>query len=277
MTQKRIHFGWLTITVVALPTFGMVAQILCELMGNALYLRYFVCHLLFVCFVGVITYSITRFCMKRPEQCREFAYVLGSIVLLWTLLIGCFYISYQLDPENRYVFYGDGSYLAVAEQSAEVRYMISKCHLFQKGEPYFEHLDPSVSCITSEMMDKATEVFWNYRGEMLLPVLSYTYGLWVIILYAILVLCWCIGVVKSFSRVKGKKSQFLYGGCVIVLTIHLIGSLLGGLGFTIALIPPLFSMEWELDLLNVAPQVGVMLALSGEGKRSLETEVGSVG
>ena len=90
---------------------------------------------------------------------------------------------------------------------------------------------------------------------------GFTYGFGVTILFAVIVVGWCICAIGSFRKLNawGKKAAF--GICGTMITLELIFPLLGGLGMVACLIPHPFSMDWLSTLLAVIPQLVVMLAL----------------
>lgn len=48
--------------------------------------------------------------------------------------------------------------------------------------------------------------------------------------------------------------------CGVLIAEQLIIPLLGGLGIVACLIPHPFSMDWQVTLLTVTPQLGIMIA-----------------
>ena len=278
MRSKRTFQNILSVSTIALLLFGIMGQILCEMMDYTPCLQYYLARLLLVVGVGILAYGAVKLHDRENKVCRILAVILGSIILMWTLFIGYVYLAYQMDEFSRQVYYGDGSYLSVTEQSEEVRYMVSKSHLFGHGDPYYTYPDELAAVgkaaeRTEEMQaaveerDRAKEVFWHFHCEVMLPVLSYIYGLWINVLYSFIVLAWCVGAVGSFVLVQGWKQKILYGVCAALFCIQLGSAVLGSFGVTAALIPPPFSLEWEADLMSVALQLGIMLGLLGAGKK----------
>ena len=104
-------------------------------------------------------------------------------------------------------------------------------------------------------------VFRHYRWNRILPVLSYTYGFWVTILFGVITIGWCLSAIASFRKLNTWWEKAAYGICSILIAVQLICPLLGGLGVVACLIPHPFSMDWRMTLFAVIPQLGIMFAL----------------
>lgn len=278
MKSKRIFQNILSVSTIALLLFGIMGQILCEMMGYTPCLQYYLVHLMLVVGVGLLAYGVVKLLNRENKVCRILAVILGSIILMWTLFIGYVYVAYQIDEFSRQVYYGDGSYLSVTEQSEEVRYMVSKSHFWGHGDPYYTYQDELATVgkaaeraedmqAAVEERDRAKEVFWHFHCELMLPVLSYIYGLWINVLYSFIALAWCVGAVGSVALVHGWQRKILYGVCAAMLCIQLGSVVPGSFGVTAAMIPPPFSLEWEADLMSVTPQLGIMFGLLEVGKK----------
>lgn len=282
MKNKQIFQNILIVSTIALFLFGIMGQVLCEKMGYTPCLQYYLVHLLLVVGAGLLVYGATRLFIRDHKVCRIPAVFMGSIILIWTIFIGYFYVAYQMDEDSRQVYYGNGSYLAITEQSEEIRHMISKSQFGGHGDPYYAYPDGMVGegdavenaeeiQAAVEERDRAEEAFWHFRGEVILPVLSYTYGLWINVLYSCIALAWCVGAVGSLALVHGWGQKLLYGVCTAVLCIQLGSVVLGSFGLIAALIPPPFSLEWEADLMSVTPQLGIMFGLLCSRKVKVDT------
>jgi len=160
-----------------------------------------------------------------------------------------------------------------ADLKEEVRYMLSRCRLFGHGEAYYQYpdelIDPEVWVIDdlpqdvrNAMMERdRVWIFRHFRWDMILPVLSYIYGLWVTVLFAVITVGWCGSAMISFGKLNAWWEKALYAVCGLLIAVQLILPLLGGLGIIACITPHPFSMDWQVTILAVTPQLGIMLAL----------------
>ena len=151
--------------------------------------------------------------------------------------------------------------------------MLSKCHLFGHGEAYFQYPDDLIDPdeylfddlpgdVQEAILERGrTNIFMSFRWNKILPVLSYTYGFWVTILFGVITIGWCLSAIASFRKLNAWWEKAAFGICGTMITLQLIFPLLGGLGMLACLIPHPFSMDWLSTLLAVIPQLVVMHAL----------------
>ena len=179
----------------------------------------------------------------------------------------------QFDDYYQDETYGNGWYFGWANRKEEAQYMLSKCRLFGHGDAYYQYpdelIDPEVWIIDdlpqdvqSAMMERdRVRLFRHFRWDMILPVLSYIYGFWVTILFAVITAAWCVLAVLSFRKLNVWWEKILYAVCGILIAEQMIFPLLGGLGIIACLTPHPFSMDWQVTLIAVTPQLGIMFAL----------------
>lgn len=151
--------------------------------------------------------------------------------------------------------------------------MLSKCHLFGHGDAYYQYpddlIDPEVWIIDdlpqdvqNAMMERdRAEIFRHFRWDLLLPVLSYIYGFWITVLFAVITVGWFMAAIGAFRKLNAWWEKILYAVCGVLIAEQMIFPLLGGLGIIACLTPHPFSMDWQVTLLTVIPQISVMLAL----------------
>lgn len=261
------------ITSFLLLAFGVGTQIMSEMMGYTPMLAEYLLYLLASLAIGFFAYLLMTRLRNGNKTEKVILTVLLIIVLVWSVfLIGAFAVL-QFDEYYQSEPYGNGWYFAWANRTEEVRYMLSKCHLFGHGDAYYQYpdelIDPEVwiiddlpQDIQNAMMERdRAEIFQHFRWDMLLPVLSYTYGFWITLLFAMITIGWCITAMAAFGKLNVWWEKILYVACGVLVTEQMILPLLGGLGIIACLTPHPFSMDWQVTLLAVIPQLSVMFVL----------------
>ena len=70
-----------------------------------------------------------------------------------------------------------------------------------------------------------------------------------------------MAAIGAFRKLNAWWEKILYAVCGVLIAEQMIFPLLGGLGIIACLTPHPFSMDWQVTLLTVIPQISVMLAL----------------
>lgn len=278
MKEEKCRFDKVLILgSVMLLAFGITAQILSEMMGYTPMLAGYLLHLLPTVAAGALAYYLVLK-LRHGGKAGEFILaILLLVAFVWSLLMIVLFIDMQFDEYYQDASYGNGWYVSWVNLKEEARYMLSKCHLLGHGDAYYQYpdalIDPEVWIIDdlpqdvqNAMMERdRAEIFQHFRWDMILPVLSYMYGFWITILFALITIAWCASAVLSYGKLHVWWEKALYIVCGLLITVQLIFPLLGGLGIVACLIPHPFSMDWSVTILTVAPQLGIMLALIKSG------------
>ena len=72
---------------------------------------------------------------------------------------------------------------------------------------------------------------------------------------------WCVAAIGAFKRLNVWCEKILYAVCGVLVAEQMIFPLLGGLGIIACLTPHPFSMDWQVTLMAVIPQLSVMFLL----------------
>lgn len=263
-------FGIINLVVLA---FGIFAQILSEMMGYTPLLTNYFLHLIPSVAAGFLVYYLMVKFRKGSKVSKIILSVFLILVFAWSVFMIFMFADVQFDDYYQKEPYGNGWYFGWADRKEEAQYMLSKCHLFGQGDAYYEYpddlIDPDVWIIDDlpedvqnamKERDRA-KIFLHFRWDMLLPVLAYTYGFWITILFAAITIAWCVSAIAAFRKLNVWWEKILYAVCGVLIAEQMIFPLLGGLGITACLTPHPFSMDWEVTLLTVIPQLSVMFAL----------------
>lgn len=278
MLGKNICQKIFLCSTVLLILFGVLGQILSEMMGYSSELTDYLKYLMLVLFAGYIVYWFTKFLRKKPGKILQyFIKTAGAIILLWTIFMIVLCSIFQIKEAGETVYYGDGWYLAITEQTKEVKYLLSKCHFIGKGDTYYNY--PDELALESERRmqereenvqaafeerDKAESVFGNYRRGLLLPVLSYQYGLWINYLYALIVLAWSVSAVGTFFRIQNRTEKIFYLICGIEILMILGNAAGNSFGVMALIVSYPFAMEWSFNLMCLFLQLGIMFGILGK-------------
>ena len=266
--------------------FGILAQVLSEMMGDTPMLAKYLISLLPTAAVGFLVYDIVVKLRESNKLGKAVLAVLLVGMFAWVVFVADQLLTIQFDSHSQETVYGNGRYLALADVKEETRCLLSKCHLFGHGDAYYQYPEelavPSVHSIEELPLDvqeaimerDRTEIFSRFRYEMSLPVLSYVYGFWITILFAGIAIAWCVSAVSSFRKLNVWWEKVLYAGCGLVIAEQLIFPLLGGLGIVTCLLPHPFALEWRITITSVTPQLGLMFALLKSSKSKVEQKEG---
>lgn len=257
----------------ALLVFGIAAQLMSEAMGYTPMLKEYFTYLLPMVAGGFLAYYLAIKLNNGGKVWKILLIILLIVVLVCSVLCIALYTIYQFHEQAQYHTFGNGWYLAWVDLKEETQHMLSKCHLFGHGEAYFQYPDDIIDPdeylfddLPGDVQEAILErgranIFMIFRWDKILPVLSYTYGFWVTILFAVIAVIWCICAIGSFRKLNAWWEKAAFGICGTTITLQLIFPLLGGLGMLACLIPHPFSMDWTSTLLAVIPQLVVMHAL----------------
>lgn len=256
-----------------LLTFGIMAQILSEMMGYTPLLADYFLHLLPSVAAGFLGYYLMTRLRNGGKTGKVILAVFLIIVFAWSAFMIVMFADVQFDDYYQDETYGNGWYFGWANRKEEAQYMLSKCHLFGHGDAYYQYsddlIDPEVWIIDdlpqdvqNAMMERdRAEIFRHFRWDLLLPVLAYTYGFWITILFALITAGWCVVAIGAFKKLNVWWEKILYAVCGVLIAEQMIFPQLGGLGIIACLAPHPFSMDWQVTLIAVIPQLSVMLTL----------------
>ena len=270
--NSRYEKAFLIMNVILLA-FGIMAQILSEMMGYTPMLADYFLHLLSSVAAGFLGYYLMTRLRNGGKTGKVILAVFLIVVFAWSGFMIVMFADVQFDDYYQDETYGNGWYFGWANRKEEAQYMLSKCHLFGRGDAYYQYpdelIDPEVWIIDdlpqdvqNAMMERdRAKIFRHFRWDMLLPVLSYTYGFWITLLFALITVVWCVAAIGAFKKLNAWWEKILYAVCGILIAEQMIFPLLGGLGIIACLTPHPFSMDWQVTLIAVIPQLSVMLAL----------------
>lgn len=275
----------LKIVTALILAFGIFAQVLSEMMGYTPMLVEYLFSLLPTAATGFFVYYVVVKLRQSNKVGKAVLAVLLVVMFGWTMFVAPQLLEIQFDPLSQEDAYGNGWYIAWADVKEEVRYMLSKCHLFGHGDAYYQYSEdlavPNVYNIDelsfeareATMERDRAEIFRNFRFNATLPVLSYTYGFWVTILFAGLTITWCVAATVSFRKLNLWWEKVLYAVCGVVIAEQLVFPLLGGLGIVACLLPHPFAPEWRITVTSVTPQLGIMFAMLKSSKPKVAVKV----
>lgn len=271
--EKSNTMKALEVMSAVLLAFGIFAQILSEMMGYTPLLAGYFQHLIPSVAVGCFAYYLMTKLRNGSKAGRIILTVLLVIIFAWSVFMIVMFADVQFDDYYQDETYGNGWYFGWANRKEEAQYMLSKCHLFGHGDAYYQYSDDLIDPedwiiddlpqdVQNAMMERdRAEIFRHFRWDLLLPVLSYIYGFWITILFAVITVGWCMAAIGAFRKLNAWWEKILYAVCGVLIAEQMIFPLLGGLGIIACLTPHPFSMDWQVTLLTVIPQISVMLAL----------------
>ncbi len=269
MSPER-RFRWATAGLLA---FGILGQILCELLGYDAGLLEYLGNVLLCLGLGGVVYGIFFFLRRNHWLCKVVVIGLSIMALLWNLML-CPALGIMITfEENRKVEYVDLNDVLYADKAQVSLELLDACHLLGRGEPFYRYPDMEESDIFSwedrdlysrslRERNRAEAVFGDYRASAMVPVLSYCYGSWVLIVYLFAAGTWLTAAGAVILALKGWWRKLLFAGWGLFLAMMVFYSALAPLGLLPLVLPPLFSGNTEANLMLIAPPLAVMLALA---------------
>ena len=259
-------------TLAFLP-FGCLCLILCDLLAPSGAFGTYAAHLLLCFAIGGTVYALVRLLLCRHWICKVLLAVSGTAVLGMTVLVWLF-MGFALQSfEARTVEYVD-EYDVLHANTAQVSLeLLDKCHVFGQGEPFYKYpqtqkpksYDPEQWKLYTNSFrerNRAEAVFADFRGNAALPVLSYSYGLWILALYILLSWSWFRAAGKAATAIASRWNRLLFLGTGLTPAILTAAPLLSALGLLPLIIPHPFSGNTAVNLILLVPSLAIMLALA---------------
>jgi len=142
-----------------------------------------------------------------------------------------------------------------------------------QGDPFFEYPDPeevdtssfenrTLYNLSLRERNRAEAVFGRFRQTAVLPVLNYSYGLWVLALYILLGWKWSIAAGKTIPAISSRWHRGLFIGIGLVPAFMILAPVLSAFGLLPLLLPHPFSTNEAVNLLFIVPQLAAMLAMA---------------
>lgn len=260
-TNRAPAFG---IATAMLVLFGILAQILCEAMGHTPFLKDYLLHLLPCLGIFLILYFAALGLRTGTWFRKLISWILVIAALLWALFMGMALVGFldEADPYDDHL-----------RRMATV-YLLDLAKPFGRGDPCYEYPDSVLEGYEEGQEDLPLEVrlafrergeaefyFKDYCGSRMLPVLSYTYGLWVNRLAAGIGAAWCLLGAMEWIRLRRRREKVLYLIPYGAIALQIVYGLLGACGKSeIWLFYP-FSGNLPVNLLLVVPMLGLLFGL----------------
>lgn len=256
--KKKLHC-WYFIATGMLFAVGLLGQLLCDGLGYSImtgkYLLYILCFVV----VCAVCYGVLRLLHGKGRLRRGIAWVLGTIVVAWT---GFCLLATGVAMGRDFCAYGNGWVLAGCSYSEEYRALSQLTHWFGAGEPYYQYTDADAVAeenhpdgleqepYQSASMEraKAAEVFWSYRGQALLNVVSYQYGRWYLLLYSLTVILWTVTAVGVVAAQRTVLLRVFWALILLPTLVFFYGAIGNALGwwYTMVAAPIFFAADlWE--------------------------------
>ena len=158
--KRRFKKAFLIMSSILL-TFGIMAQILSEMMGYTPLLADYFLHLLPSVAAGFLGYYLMTRLRNGGKTGKVILAVFLIIVFAWSAFMIVMFADVQFDDYYQDETYGNGWYFGWANRKEEAQYMLSKCHLFGHGDAYYQYsddlIDPEVWIIDDLPQDVAED------------------------------------------------------------------------------------------------------------------------
>ena len=260
----ELTFGIITAMLVVV---GILAQCVCEKLGETPFLKEYLLHLLPAFGIFCLYYLAGVGTHSRKWFLKLVSWIPVLLMLFFLFLVGCG-IVYALEEESE-----AGRNERQVDRMA-IHYLLERAKPFGQGEPCYEYPDSVLEGYEASVVGLPKDVyrafqeremaeyyFKDYRSHTMLPVLSYSYGLWVNWLYVAMTAAWCIlgGIV--WLRLYRWWERLIYLLPFGAVAYQMINALLYGYGKNVfwSLYP--FSGNLASNLIFVAPLLGLMFGL----------------
>lgn len=274
-----IAFGIVTAMLVVI---GILAQCLCDKLGETPFLKEYLLHLLPASGIFLGYYLSGVGIHNRKWFLKLISWVLIIFMLFWVFLVGVGIVS-VLKDEREVDWYE--SHLA----RMAIQHLLDRAKPLGRGEFCYEYPDSvlegyeaavvglpkDVYCAFQER-EMAEYYFQDYRSHTMLTVLSYSYGLWIMWLYVALTVVWCVLGAIMWLRLHAWRVKLLYLIPYGAVAYQMINAILYGCGKNViwSLYP--FCGSLISNLMFVAPALGLMFGLvkASRSKPSVLTKPG---
>lgn len=222
-------------------------------------------------------------CLFRLRRYRKPYTALTAVLMVfllgWNLFLGTVILRDFYEEEKVYSLDGVDGTAEQLTRAAFLRQLHEKSQLFGRGENWNVYPEPATLDRPADDENAIQEynrllqlsqaeqqrngiLFDDWRSISVLPVLSLAYGSWFAFGYCAVVLLWLICAVAGWRRVLGIGEKTLYGSCLFLLAVLLLGPVLdnGGLVYY-SLGFPFLDSDW-LSLTAIGMlQLGSMAVL----------------
>lgn len=262
--QKKCRMTAFAISTAMLAGFGILMQILCEAMGYTPFLKDYLLHLI-PCGVIFLLLYFAAVGRRTGNRLRKWiSWILLILTLLWVAFVGLGLLRFrdEVDDYDRHL------------RQMATGHLLMLAKPVGRGEPCYEYPDSVLEGYEEGREDLPMEVrqafrergeaefyFKDYRGSRMLPVLSYTYGLWVNWLAVALGAVWSLLGAAEWLRLRGRQERVLYLIPYGVILLQIIYALLGAFGESESWLFYPFSGNTFANLSLVVPMLGMLFGL----------------
>ena len=262
--RKNKGAGLFAILTALLVVFGILTQSLCEAMGHTPFLKEYLLHLIPCAGVFAVMYFAAVGQRAGNWLRKLISWVLVIVVLLWALLMGmaCLSLLEEADPYDNHL------------RQMATAHLLDLAKPVGRGEPCYEYPDSILEGYEPDQEDLPTEVrqafrereeaefyFKDYRGSRMLPVLSYSFGLWVNWLAVALGIGWCLAGGAEWLRLRRWREKLLYLIPYGAVALQILFSLLGAFGKSEVWLFYPFCGNTPVNLLMLCPMLGLLFGL----------------
>lgn len=260
MEKRKINYF---IATMALLAVCLVGQILCDKLNYDHILGWYLLRIVVFCVICAGVYILVLFLHKTGKVRRILSWTFGILLAGLTGFVLFIVIATAVDD---YVYIGDGWSLSMVSISEDFRYMNSLTHWVGRGDTYYQHSDEDAVPISDKMEDrerepylsamqersKASEIYYDYRGDTLLNIVGYIYGRWYVLLYTAAMLYWSFCAILILMR---QKNRIRFAFMLMVLIPVMVsgwGVVLNAFGICYICLAPVFAYAYNFfDTLTV--------------------------
>lgn len=262
--QKKCRMTAFAVSTAMLAGFGILMQILCEAMGYTPFLKDYLLHLI-PCGVIFLLLYFAAVGRRTGNRLRKWiSWMLVILTLLWVAFVGLGLLRFrdEVDDYDRHL------------RQMATGHLLMLAKPVGRGEPCYEYPDSVLEGYEESQEDLPMEVrqafrergeaefyFKDYRGSRMLPVLSYTYGLWVHWVAVALGAVWSLLGAAEWLRLRGRQERVLYLIPYGVILLQIIYALLGAFGESENWLFYPFSGNTFANLSLVVPMLGMLFGL----------------
>lgn len=293
LKDGKIRRKWFFVTLVLLIAFAAIGQIACDEIALESRLGqqwdyqrglpYLLITIGATCAATGLMYLAVRFFPVKNIILKIFAWLLGIVIVAWMLLVSVVYIYNSFDTGD---VYHAGWWIGYVDKLEEEQALWRKTRWFGRGDEYYQYdYDVFANAPAEEYRAeeepyhtaveeryKAEKVYRYFDSDTMLNVLSYFYGKWVWLLYSLITFASVILSISMLPLVGNTYIKILYcAACLLFMFITIMPALNGcGLVYDNVSGPPFTGYGpayLEFEISATAPTLGIMLGLSGRGKR----------
>ena len=212
--------------------FWLLAQVLGDILDDSCYFLTFFGYLVFALGFGCLVYFMAIIYFPRYRNVKECNGEPVGLCVCMLVVIVATTGPLSLLMKSTEVFTEPRKYFATESSDVLlIHKMISNSRFWGQGESVYLYSDGlAITCIDEtfksqslacDEQNETQNTLSIFRDEKLLVVLSYAYGSWIVIVFAIISVIWCICAFRIYLKIYSRWYEWIFFGSAISCAYHM--------------------------------------------------------